>query len=101
MNDYGLFVRQAPDGLSIEEFREWNRSRWHAEGPIVKAGEGHKEIIATNSMRGFIVAEIVGRRHLISRQLMKQREAEIDVGMVHHSPAWVQTFPILDFFKDG
>ena len=25
MTDYGLFVRQAPDELSVEEFREWNR----------------------------------------------------------------------------
>ena len=86
--DYGLFVRQAPDGLSIEEFHEWNRSRRHAEGPIVKSGEGHKEIVcATNSMNR-IQVDIVNSKRVRSRELMKRREAEIEAGLVHHSPAW-------------
>jgi hypothetical protein len=90
MNDYGLFVRQAPDGISIEEFHEWNRSRWHAEGPIVKAGEGHKEIITPKSDDASAADWIHDERRYSSHQLMKQREAEIDAGLVHQTPGWAK-----------
>ncbi len=48
----------------------------------------HNEIIAVNSMDPEYAHELVQLARRNSKRAMAERECEIDMGMVHQTPAW-------------
>jgi hypothetical protein len=69
-----------------------------ASGPIVKPGEGYQERIAPPSdlERRDYLTQMAALVQRTTKRLMAEREAEIDTGLVHHTPAMAESISKLE-----
>ena len=61
-----------------------------AAGPIVKPGEGYREIIARPSMNRETVRDIIRWRCVREIGMMYDRMVDIESGLVHQTPAMTE-----------
>jgi hypothetical protein len=61
--------------------------------PAARIVRKYHERIAVNSLDPALVEAFVTRRRMHSRELMEQREQEIEDGLVHYSPAVARDLP--------
>jgi hypothetical protein len=61
----------------------------------------HLEIIAKPSLWVTTASLIIDAARGRQRRLMAEREAEIDAGLVHHTPAMVDALAKLELVRDG